>query len=437
MKDLSTLGSKMENLSQPILLLICFCGIFFAFFLPRLAHKYLNFYYSINAPIFLTFSQFFAVSLLSMPSLYRTIFSRKKLSTHWFVYIITSITLLLSIVLDNYSVHLLLDKGTNNNYFIFDNSFAIESLFKSPKILPVMVGNIVFLKKKFSITTVISICIMVFGFVGISLGDLNGTIPIYNDNYNYLGIVSIVASMTLEAVAANLEEYILKYCNSTQEEAISIIFSFGTIFAFIWSAAKGEFSKTIVQVIEIGKESKKQQLLALVYLLVYAFMGAIGIHFVFLSLKSFGSLQTVALTSLRKVINSCLSYFFMSNKQITIWYLLSLFFSFGGYAINIYHKILSPKKIKSRYNSFTTSNMISSSSGGSGGTRNLNDILDLNGSNDYSSPNYSIVNNANEYDLENVSNIKANQYNQIPKEYNLLSNSSPSLLGIDTRMNVP
>ena len=435
MNDLSTLGSKIEILPKPILLFICCCGIFLTFSLPRLVHKYLNFYYSINAPIFLTFSQFLAVNILSAPSLYRTIFSKKKLSTNLFVYIITSATLLLSMVLDNYSVHLLLDKGSNDNHLIFDNSFAIESLFKSPKILPVMVGNIVFLKKKFSFTTVITICIMVCGFVGIALGDLNGTIPLNNDNYNYLGIAAIVASMTLEAIAANLEEYILALCNSTQGEAISMIFSFGTIFTLIWSIFKGEFTNTIIQLIEIGKESKKQLFFALSCLLVYAFLGAVGIHFVFLSLKNFGSLQTVSLTSLRKVFNSCLSYFLMNDKQFTIWHSLSLFLAFSGYAMNIFHTIISPKKNKDKYktnlNTFTTNDIIDSSDGGSGGTRHLNDISDYNDSNDYNSPNYIIVNNANDIknkvDFEDISNIKVSSNSKISSKYNLLSNSPSPL----------
>lgn len=435
MNDLSTLGSKIEILPKPILLFICCCGIFLTFSLPRLVHKYLNFYYSINAPIFLTFSQFLAVNILSAPSLYRTIFSKKKLSTNLFVYIITSATLLLSMVLDNYSVHLLLDKGSNDNHLIFDNSFAIESLFKSPKILPVMVGNIVFLKKKFSFTTVITICIMVCGFVGIALGDLNGTIPLNNDNYNYLGIAAIVASMTLEAIAANLEEYILALCNSTQGEAISMIFSFGTIFTLIWSIFKGEFTNTIIQLIEIGKESKKQLFFALSCLLVYAFLGAVGIHFVFLSLKNFGSLQTVSLTSLRKVFNSCLSYFLMNDKQFTIWHSLSLFLAFSGYAMNIFHTIISPKKNKDKYktnlNTFTANDIIDSSDGGSGGTRHLNDISDYNDSNDYNSPNYIIVNNANDIknkvDFEDISNIKVSSNSKISSKYNLLSNSPSPL----------
>ncbi|KAK8878453.1 hypothetical protein M9Y10_005226 [Tritrichomonas musculus] len=441
MNDLSTLGSKIEQLPHHIILVICCCGIFLSFFLPRLVHKYLNLYYSINAPILLTFSQFLAVIILSAPSLYRTFLSKKKLSTNLFVYIVTSITLLLSMILDNYSVHLFLDKGTNDNHFFFDNSFAIESLFKSPKVLPVMVGNIVFLKKKFSFTTIISICLMVCGFVGIALGDLNGTISLNNDNYNYLGIAAIVASMTLEAIAANLEEYILVYCNTTIGEAISIIFSFGTIITLICSILKGEFSSTISKFVELGTESKRQQFFALSYLFIYAFSGAIGIHFVFLSLRVFGSLQTVSLTSLRKVFNSCLLSFLRNDKQFTTWHALSLFLAFSGYALNIYHKIFSSKKNKHlRINlSNYDDNTIISSTGGSGGTRNLNDISDLNDSNDFSSPNYTIYNNANyindKTDFEDNISHKESKDNNISSKYNLLTNPISSLFGIDSNSN--
>ncbi|OHT08249.1 Slc35b3 protein [Tritrichomonas foetus] len=297
-----------EKLPRSIsMVLVCF-AIYAAFCLPGYAHKYLNNHYSINAPVFLTFTQFFTVTLLCSPSLYRATFSKKKLSVKFVIYFLTSTALLVSMALDNYCVLRL--------------NYSTELLFKSPKVLTVMVGNIVFLKKAFSVSEILSTSLVVCGFVGMALGDFSG-----KNNFDLNGIAAVVVSLTLEAIASNMEEYILKLCNATIEESMSLIFTIGTGLTLSWSICTGEFLNACIKI--------RENPASLFYLAIYSILGAIGLFVVFISLKIFGSLQTVMFTSIRKVINSCVAFFIFHDRIISFWHITSLFLVASGFALNI------------------------------------------------------------------------------------------------------
>lgn len=406
MYDLSLLEAKLEQFPHHYIFLICCLGIFTVFFVPTTLYTKLSLQFSINAPIFLPFTQFFIVSVLTSTTLYRVIFSRKKLTCNIFLYVITAAALLLTIVFDNYSIVYLQSGNLSNSKHAMHNSprnsFALECLFKSPKLLPVMVGNIVFLKKKYTLTTVIAMALMVCGFVGVSLGDFTGIISLSKNNY--LGVLLIMLSMTLEAIVVNLEEYILIYRNAPLLESISVVFSLCTVFSLIFSISSGQMSQTISQFQKLRSTSLANEFLSISYLLLYAVFGAFGFFFVFISVKTFGSFQTVTITSFRKVIQSVILYFFCFRNPFTLWHFVSIFMALSGFTLNVTHSIIPQKNQKSFKQKFYNENSCEASEG----ARNLNDIeytIDSNDSNEFS-PTYYNINRINEVEYEDIKDMK-------------------------------
>ena len=73
----------------------------------------------------------------------------------------------------------------------------------------------------------------------------------------------------------------------------------------------------------------------MVYIIGFSMFGAIGIQFVYLIMKTFGSLTTVMVTSLRKGITVFISYAFFNDKHFTKWHFISLILLISGMSLNI------------------------------------------------------------------------------------------------------
>jgi adenosine 3'-phospho 5'-phosphosulfate transporter B3 len=71
---------------------------------------------------------------------------------------------------------------------------------------------------------------------------------------------------------------------------------------------------------------------------VFSLVGALGIQFVYLTMKVFGSLVTVMVTSVRKALTVCLSFVVFRDKVFTLWHGVSLIAIAAGMSINVYEK---------------------------------------------------------------------------------------------------
>ena len=151
---------RVDRWPKWIILLVCSVGIFGSFLLHGVAHeKLFSAPYFFKETLFLTFAQFFSYSAMSLPGLARIIRNRVPLKAPWSVYLLTTFCLAMSMSLANFAAMRL--------------SYATKVLFKSSKLIPVMIGNIIFLKKKPKATEVLSVVLIVIGLVGISLGDFS------------------------------------------------------------------------------------------------------------------------------------------------------------------------------------------------------------------------------------------------------------------------
>jgi hypothetical protein len=188
-----------------------------------------------------------------------------------------------------------------------------------------MVGNAVLLKRSISPAAVVAVCLIVAGFVGIAICNFAGP-----GDYSAAGIAAVFTSLTLEAVAANIEEHVLVTCCASQDEAVSITFPIGAAVALAMSLLGGELA------------SVAHNWRALPYLIVHAVMAAVELHFVFFSIAPFGSIQTVLFTSLRKIIVT-VAAMFARGVLAGMCYRLSLLTVAVGVSVNLFGLITEQK----------------------------------------------------------------------------------------------
>lgn len=298
------------------ILLVGSIGIFGSFLLHGIAQEDLIEHFKITETFFLTFFQFLGYSLFSLPTFFKIIFHEYTLKAPLYVYIVNSLAIGCSMGLTNYAASRL--------------NYATIILFKSSKLIPVLIGNILFLKKKPKFTEVIAVFLIVLGLIGVSLGDFHG-----HNKIDSVGVISIILSLIAGAVASNLEDKVMSVYGASQNELISMLYTIGSLLMLLLSIVTGQFPKGIQTVSSNPK--------SILFLSFFAFLGANGIQFVYLIMKVFGSLTTVMITSVRKALTVVLSFIVFRDKKFTIYHGISIILIVIGMTMSMCEKLDSKK----------------------------------------------------------------------------------------------
>jgi len=213
-------------------------------------------------------------------------------------------------------------------------AYPTAVLFKSSKLIPVMLGGFLFLKKRYSLIEVLSIGMIVCGLIGISYSD-----KISKNKFDLWGVALSIISLCFDAVASNLQEKALDTYGASQTEVMSMMYLIGSACSLLVSIVTGQLTSAI--------ERCAANPLVVWYLASFSFLGAVGVHFVYLLMKTFGSLITVMVTSTRKAFTVCLSFLLFRGKKFTLYHLLSVCAIAAGIALNYVGKQKKRKATRS------------------------------------------------------------------------------------------
>ncbi|EAY17714.1 solute carrier protein, putative [Trichomonas vaginalis G3] len=310
-KRIDLFGFDISFLPKWAILLLGIIGIFASFILQGYSHEAIFGKFKMKEALFLTFVQFFVYSSISFK--FFIDLARKKTILHapfWF-YLITAFALVGSMALSNYSLERI--------------SYPTQVLFRSSKLIPVMLGSYFFLRKRYSHMEVISVFLTVAGLVGISMSDKK-----VNNKLNPIGLVAVISSLFCDAFASNLEEKAFATYQAPQNEVIAMVYLIGSIIIGIASIPVGQFTS--------GMKRVMTEPVLDIQILLFSSLGAVGIQFIYLLINTFGSVVTVMVTSLRKAFTVCLSFLFFSDKKFTRYHLMSIICISFGIGMNIYGK---------------------------------------------------------------------------------------------------
>lgn len=319
-KRLSIFGISLDKLPQWVVLVIGVCGVFLSFVTQGTAQEYLWQKTSFRQAIFLTLVQFMGYFLLSSRFFWRWLAGKERSHAPLWYYAITSTALVASMMFSNLSVTRL--------------SYPTAVLFKSSKLIPVMIGGRLFLGKHYSFLEVLSVLLMVLGLFGISMSD-----KISKNTFDLVGVFISLLSLAFDAVSSNLQEKALWEYKATQSEVISMQYFIGILILLTATICTGEFQD--------GFAIASTNWDVTAALLAFAFLGGIGVQFVYLLINAFGSLVAVMVTSTRKATTVTLSFILFPNKRFTIYHFLSICAVASGISLNYYAKNLKKKQMES------------------------------------------------------------------------------------------
>lgn len=317
--EASLFGFDLSSLPKWTILMIGVAGVFAFFLLQGTAHEQIFGKYKCRESLFLTFIQFLCYSSLSAKTFIQLITGKTKLHAPFWFYFVTAFALVGSMALSNYSLERI--------------SYPTQVLFRSSKLIPVMLGSFFFLKKKYSCLEIFSVFLIVAGLIGISMSDKK-----VHNKFDTAGLIAVIASLFCDAFASNLEERAFSNYQAPQSEVIAIIYLIGSFFIGALSLPTGQFTKGI-------KQCKEQPGLV-VQIIIFSYLGAVGIQFVYLLIKTFGSVVSVMVTSLRKAFTVCLSFLLFADKKFTGYHFMSIVSILVGISLNSYGKSKSKAKNK-------------------------------------------------------------------------------------------
>ena len=308
MTNISLFGINISHFSKRSILFIAIIGIFLSFILQSISQEYLYTHYKTNYTIFLTTIQFLSYFIFSNTFFISYIKGENSIHSSLIFYTIISILVCISVLSANFSLHYI--------------SYTTELLFRSSKLIPVMIGGVIFLKKKYSIVQIISILFIVVGLIGISFSD-----KISQNKFHSIGIFFVILSTILDSIVSNLEDKALNINLATQQEVISVVYGIVSIIMVFTSIISGQLL--------LGINQSLKDNYFLINILLFSFFGAIGIQFIYLIMKVYGSLTSTLIISIRKGITIIFSFLIFNNKIFTKLHAVSFFIIFFGLFLHI------------------------------------------------------------------------------------------------------
>lgn len=175
-------------------------------------------------------------------------------------------------------------------------NYSTRIVFKSSKIIPVMLMGVVMQGKKYLPLEYLSVFVLVAGIVFFTLGDKSES-----PTFHPLGIILICGGNILDAVTANYEEKSFFHArNCSPAEVLCFASVFGAAFSFIALLLKHDADELIGFVFDVPDVA--------IYSIISATLGYCSSGFILGLIKTFGATNAEIVKSLRKILSVAISF---------------------------------------------------------------------------------------------------------------------------------
>lgn len=219
---------------------------------------------------------------------------------------------------------MVLTMGLSNTSLQYLN-YPTQLLFKSCKIIPVMAGGVILLRKRYTGWEYLSAVLLSLGLIELTFGNA------YSDTIalNFLGTGIICCALFADAFIGNFQESTLTQYNVSSREMALYSHLMGSGQLFLVLILVGQLVPAFLFC--------WQNPIVYLYIFFFSACGYVGANFVLVTIKLFGAFLTTTITSCRKFITLILS-FFIFPKPFTIHYLIATILVVIGICAHIYAK---------------------------------------------------------------------------------------------------
>ncbi|XP_065213618.1 adenosine 3'-phospho 5'-phosphosulfate transporter 2 [Planococcus citri] len=230
------------------------------------------------------------------------------------------------IPLTMYSILAALSVGTIgfSNFSLKYLNYPTQVIFKSCKLIPVMIGGILIQKKQYRLIDYMASGLMCLGLIAFTLADSQ-----VSPDFNILGVMVISCALACDAVIGNFQEKIIKKHNATNCEMIFFSYFIGFLYLAVILTATGDVFS--------GFSYCYQYPSIYVSAILFSVAGYLGIGIILTLVRTCGALTAVTVTTFRKAVSIVISFIFF-QKPFTLNYLWASLLIIAGIYINIFAK---------------------------------------------------------------------------------------------------
>ena len=185
-------------------------------------------------------------------------------------------------------------RGLTNVSLQFLN-YPTQIIFKSMKLITVMIGSLFILNSQFSMYEYVSAIALVIAAIFFSLGDTDVSVE-----FPIKGITIVLLSLIGDSLHSNTQDSLLRHYNASTSEAMLFTNLFAALASLVYIAITGELLAAIAYC----------QLYPMAYVLFVVRSSVIymGVLCFMAMIKSFGVVAATSVTTVRKIVSILLSF---------------------------------------------------------------------------------------------------------------------------------
>jgi len=212
-----------------------------------------------------------------------------------------------------------------SNYSLEYLNYPMQVIFKSCKLIPVLIGSILIQKKKHNAMDFIAAFAMCIGLIFFTLADSK-----VSPRFSSYGVIIISFALVFDAVIGNVQELAMKKHKASNSEVVFYSYGIGFLYLFVFMAISGDF----VDGFQFSWNHPKE---TYGYGFLLSVSGYLGIQVVLTLVRTTGATTAVTVTTTRKAMSIALS-FITFTKPFTIQYVWSGLIIVLGIYLNVYSK---------------------------------------------------------------------------------------------------
>lgn len=204
-------------------------------------------------------------------------------------------------------------------------NYPTEVIFKSCKLVPVLIGSVLIQKKKHSFLDFLAAVSMCIGLIFFTLADSH-----VSPNFSSFGIFLISMALLCDAAIGNVQEKAMREHKAPNHEVVFYSYGIGFCYLLVMMLLTGNFFDGVAFCFEHPVETYG-------YAFFFSVTGYLGIQIVLTLVRTVGAPIAATVTTARKAVTICLSFVFFA-KPFTLQYVWSGLIVVLGIYLNVYSK---------------------------------------------------------------------------------------------------
>jgi len=213
-------------------------------------------------------------------------------------------------------------------------NYPTQVIFKSMKLVTVMIASVFWLRKSYTLTEYLSAFLLVSAAIFFSLGDFSAAdkadanLPatLAAGSADYTGIIIVLVSLVADALHSSVQESVLQHHKATILETMFFSNLFSASLCFIYLLLTGEFLHAIAYCAEYP--------VAYLIFVVRAFVIYCGVLCFASLIKHFDVVVATSITTIRKIL-TVLASFMLFPKPFSMNYVYGALAFFASLALSI------------------------------------------------------------------------------------------------------